>query len=118
MQETMTHTNSTKEDEIILTERAADEIRSIKEKNNIAGQYMVRLAVKMGGCSCSKYALAFDDAINENDVVVEKHGVKIVTDQKSMSFFSGSTIDFTEGLSGRGFVFSNPNDTKTCGCEH
>ena len=104
------------EDDIILTERAAQEVFSIKEKNNIPADHALRLGVKGGGCSGLSYVLAFDDQIKERDIILEKHGVKIVVDQKSMFYLSGTTLDFTDGLNGRGFVFNNPQAAKTCGC--
>jgi iron-sulfur cluster assembly protein len=104
------------EDDIILTERAAEEVRSIKEKNNIPETHSLRLGVKGGGCSGLSYVLAFDDIIKEKDIILEKLGVKILIDQKSMFYLSGTTLDFTDGLNGRGFVFNNPQAAKTCGC--
>jgi iron-sulfur cluster assembly protein len=104
------------EEDLILTERAALEARSIKEKNNIPETHALRLGVKGGGCSGLSYVLAFDDQIKEKDIILEKNGIKIVIDQKSMFYLSGTTLDFTDGLNGRGFVFNNPQATKTCGC--
>ncbi len=104
------------EDDIVLTERAAQEVRVIKEKNNIPDNHLLRLGVKGGGCSGLSYVLAFDDSIKEKDIVLEKLGVKILVDQKSMFYLSGTTLDFSEGLNGRGFVFNNPQAAKTCGC--
>lgn len=116
MSEVLTETKPVIEDDINLTERAAQEVVSIKAKNNIPETHALRLGVKGGGCSGLSYVLAFDDNIKEKDIVLEKHGVKIVVDQKSMFYLSGTTLDFTDGLNGRGFVFNNPQATKTCGC--
>lgn len=104
------------DDDIVLTERAAGEVFAIKEKNNIPETHALRLGVKGGGCSGLSYVLAFDDAVKEKDIILEKHGVKIVIDQKSMFYLSGTTLDFSDGLNGRGFVFNNPQAAKTCGC--
>ena len=104
------------EDDIVLTERAAQEVFSIKEKNNISAEHVLRLGVKGGGCSGLSYVLAFDDQIKEKDIILEKLGVKIAIDQKSMFYLSGTTLDFTDGLNGRGFVFNNPQASRTCGC--
>ncbi len=114
MSETLTQTMI--EDDIILTEKAAEEVRSIKSKNNIPETHFLRLGVKGGGCSGLSYVLAFDDAVKEKDIVLEKHGVKFIVDQKSMFYLSGTTLDFSDGLNGRGFVFNNPQAAKTCGC--
>ncbi len=117
MSEVMTATMAqTTEEDIVLTERAAQEVFSIKEKNNIPATHSLRLGVKGGGCSGLSYVLAFDDVIKEKDLILEKHGVKIVVDQKSMFYLSGTTLDFSDGLTGRGFVFNNPQAAKTCGC--
>jgi len=117
MSEVMTQTMpQIQEEDIILTERAVNEVRSIKEKNNIPENHNLRLGVKGGGCSGMSYVLAFDDQIKERDMVLEKHGVKITIDQKSMFYLSGTTLDFSDGLNGRGFVFNNPQAAKTCGC--
>ena len=117
MSEVMTATMAqTTEEDIVLTERAAQEVFSIKEKNNIPATHSLRLGVKGGGCSGLSYVLAFDDVIKEKDLILEKHGVKIVVEQKSMFYLSGTTLDFSDGLNGRGFVFNNPQAAKTCGC--
>ena len=117
MSEVMSATMAqTTEEDIVLTERAAQEVFSIKEKNNIPATHSLRLGVKGGGCSGLSYVLAFDDVIKEKDLILEKHGVKIVVDQKSMFYLSGTTLDFSDGLNGRGFVFNNPQAAKTCGC--
>jgi len=116
MSEVLTETKPVLEDDINLTERAAQEVISIRSKNNIPETHALRLGVKGGGCSGLSYVLAFDDNIKEKDIVLEKHGVKIVVDQKSMFYLSGTTLDFTDGLNGRGFVFNNPQATRTCGC--
>jgi iron-sulfur cluster assembly protein len=106
----------TLEDDIILTVRAAEQAKQIKAQNNIPENHALRLGVKGGGCSGLTYVLAFDDQVKERDIILEKHGVKIVVDQKSMFYLSGTTLDFTDGLNGRGFVFNNPQAVKSCGC--
>ena len=62
------------------------------------------------------YVLAFDEKSTEKDIVLEKNGVTVFIDQKSMFYLSGITLDFSDGLSGRGFVFNNPQATKSCSC--
>ncbi|NUN68752.1 MAG: iron-sulfur cluster assembly accessory protein [Bacteroidetes bacterium] len=117
MSETITAAAPTAlDDDIVLTERAAQEVFSIKEKNNISPSHALRLGVKGGGCSGLSYVLAFDDVVKEKDIILEKHGVRILVDQKSMFYLSGTTLDFSDGLNGRGFVFNNPQAAKTCGC--
>jgi iron-sulfur cluster assembly protein len=116
MSEVMVETKPVIEDDINLTERAAQEVRTIKATNNIPESHLLRLGVKGGGCSGLSYVLAFDDNIKEKDMVLEKLGLKILIDQKSMFYLSGTTLDFSDGLNGRGFVFNNPQAAKTCGC--
>lgn len=104
------------EDDITLTDKAAAEIMKIKSENNIPAAHALRLGVKGGGCSGLTYVLAFDEHATEKDIVLEKNGVTVFIDQKSMFYLSGTTLDFSDGLSGRGFVFNNPQATKSCGC--
>ncbi len=104
------------ESEIKITERAAKEINKIKTENNIPDTYGLRVGVKGGGCSGLTYTLGFDTDAKEGDSVVEQNGIKLFVDGKSLFYLSGTELDFTDGLNGKGFVFNNPNATKTCGC--
>jgi len=61
-------------------------------------------------------SLGFEEEVRDGDTVIEKEGVKIYVDGKSLFYLSGSEMDYSDGLSGKGFVFNNPNATKTCGC--
>jgi iron-sulfur cluster assembly protein len=60
--------------------------------------------------------MGFDGTINENDTVIEKDGIKLIIDGKSLFYLTGTILDFSDGLNGKGFIFQNPNATKTCGC--
>ncbi|MFM8437144.1 MAG: HesB/IscA family protein, partial [Candidatus Kapaibacterium sp.] len=62
------------------------------------------------------YTLGFDAAPKEKDLVLEADGVQVFIDQKSIFYLMGITLDYSDGLSGKGFTFNNPNATKTCGC--
>src|SRR5437016_6210269 len=101
---------------IELTEKAVDEVRKIMEANKIPDTYGLRVGVKGGGCSGLSYSLGFDGEQRENDKIIRKDGIQIFVDPKSLFYLSGTELDFTDGLNGRGFVFNNPNATKTCGC--
>ena len=103
-------------DEIKLTEKAAIEIRRIKEQNNIPDSHYLRLGVKGGGCSGFSYVLGFDSESRKGDQFFELHGIKVAVDPKSLFYVSGTELDFSDGLNGKGFVFNNPKATKTCGC--
>ena len=76
----------------------------------------VRVGVKSGGCSGLSYDLKFDKAQIEEDKVFEDNGVKIIVDKKSFLYLIGTTLDYSGGLNGTGFVFNNPNANRTCGC--
>lgn len=76
----------------------------------------VRVGVKSGGCSGLSYELKFDHALGENDKLFETEGVKIAVDKKSFLYLVGTTLEFSGGLNGKGFVFNNPNANRTCGC--
>ncbi len=76
----------------------------------------IRVGVEGGGCSGLMYKLEFDNTINDNDKEFEDNGIKIVVDKKSVLYLAGTTLDFSGGLNGKGFVFNNPNAGRTCGC--
>jgi len=76
----------------------------------------VRVGVKSGGCSGLSYDLNFDKNQGENDKMFEDNGVKIVVDKKSFLYLVGTTLEYSGGLNGKGFVFNNPNANRTCGC--
>ena len=76
----------------------------------------VRVGVKSGGCSGLSYDLKFDREKDDDDKVFEDNGVKIIVDKKSFLYLIGTTLDYSGGLNGAGFVFNNPNANRTCGC--
>ena len=101
---------------ISLTERAVKEVRRIVEEQNLPDATSLRVGVKGGGCSGFSYTLGFDDTYSEVDQVSEFSGVRIVCDPKSFLYLNGTMVDFEESLMGRGFKFTNPNASKSCGC--
>jgi len=76
----------------------------------------VRVGVKSGGCSGLSYDLKFDKEQSEGDKVFEDNGVRIIVDKKSFLYLIGTTLEYSGGLNGSGFVFNNPNANRTCGC--
>ena len=76
----------------------------------------VRVGVKSGGCSGLSYDLTFDKNQAEDDKVFEDNNVKIIVDKKSFLYLVGTTLEYSGGLNGTGFVFNNPNANRTCGC--
>ncbi|MBS1911537.1 MAG: iron-sulfur cluster insertion protein ErpA [Bacteroidetes bacterium] len=101
---------------IVLTEKAVDEVKKIMEANSIPETYGLRVGVKGGGCSGLSYTLGFDAEKRDADKVIEQDGITLFIDAKSLFYLMGTQLDFTDGLNGRGFVFNNPQATKTCGC--
>ena len=79
-------------------------------------QDFVRVGVKSGGCSGLSYELEFDSNQLNEDRLFEDNGVKILVDKKSLLYLVGTTLDYSGGLNGKGFVFNNPNANRTCGC--
>lgn len=102
---------------ITVTENALQAIRdSIVAEGKAVRDAYLRVSVKGGGCSGLMYNLSVDDTAADTDLVIERDDVRIVVDTKSRLFLEGLTLDYTTGLNGKGFVFSNPNAVGTCGC--
>ncbi|HET6463184.1 MAG TPA: iron-sulfur cluster assembly accessory protein [Candidatus Krumholzibacteria bacterium] len=102
---------------ITVTDRAVQAIRDcILAENKTVDSAYLRVAVKGGGCSGLMYNLSVDDATSDSDLVIQSGDVRIAVDKKSKLFLLGLTLDYTTGLNGKGFVFSNPNAKATCGC--
>ena len=76
----------------------------------------VRVGVKSGGCSGLSYELDYDNSKGESDKLFEDNDVKIIIDKKSFLYLIGTTLEYSGGLNGKGFVFNNPNANRTCGC--
>ncbi|WP_420603386.1 HesB/IscA family protein [Flagellimonas sp.] len=76
----------------------------------------VRVGVKSGGCSGLSYELNFDKTATDTDKVFEDNAVRIIVDKKSFLYLVGTTLEYSGGLNGKGFVFNNPNAQRTCGC--
>jgi iron-sulfur cluster assembly protein len=101
---------------ISVTDKAKQRIVELRTEENRPMDHNIRVSVKGGGCSGLMYDLGFDDKINAADQVFEDKGVKILVDKKSLLYLLGTTLDFTDGLNGKGFQFINPNASRTCGC--
>ena len=97
---------------VTLTAGAETEVRRLLLEEGKPG---LRLGIKGGGCSGLSYNLEFTDQ-EEGDTVIDFEGFKVFLDRKSTIYLSGITLDFQAGLTGRGFVFQNPQATNTCGC--
>lgn len=102
---------------INITDPARDAIlRTLETEGHDAGRTYLRVGVQGGGCSGLSYKLEFDSALREGDEIFSNGDARIIVDSKSMLFLHGLTLDFTSGLNGKGFEFSNPNASGTCGC--
>ena len=101
---------------ISVTDKARERIASLRTEEGRGVDHNIRVSVKGGGCSGLMYDLGFDDKINPADQVFEDKGVKILVDKKSLLYLLGTTLDFSDGLNGKGFQFINPNASRTCGC--
>ena len=76
----------------------------------------VRVGVKSGGCSGLSYKLDFDNNKQDDDELIENNGISLLINKKSFLYLVGTTLEFSDGLNGKGFVFNNPNANRTCGC--
>lgn len=100
---------------LLFTDNAASKVKElIEEEGNAA--LKLRVFVSGGGCSGFQYGFTFDEAVNDDDTVVEKNGVTLLIDPMSYQYLVGAEIDYSEGLEGSQFVIKNPNAASTCGC--
>lgn len=100
---------------ITVTDSAKKQAIRLMEDDDRTGLF-IRVGVEGGGCSGLMYQLDFDNTESENDKVFENNDIKIVVDKKSFLYLVGTTLDYSGGLNGKGFVFVNPNADRTCGC--
>ncbi|NIP30246.1 MAG: iron-sulfur cluster insertion protein ErpA [Candidatus Dadabacteria bacterium] len=98
-----------------VTTKAADEVRKLLAEEDFENAFL-RVRIVPGGCSGFAYEMGFDDETDDSDKVLELEGVKVVIDELSYPYLDGSTLDFKDGLNGKGFAIENPNATGSCGC--
>ena len=101
---------------IYVSENALEKINEIRATEHLGDDFFVRVSVVSGGCSGLSYKMDFDNESQPNDQIFEDKGVKVVTDLKSFLYLFDTTLEFSGGLSGKGFYFENPNASRTCGC--
>lgn len=100
---------------IALTDNATTKVRElITAEGNDA--LALRVAVQPGGCSGYSYEMYFDSDVAGDDVTADYEGVKVVVDASSAMLLEGATLDYKDGLQGKGFAIENPNAERTCGC--
>ena len=103
---------------IYVSDKAREKVKHLMDEAAVASgsDFFVRVSVVSGGCSGLSYKLDFDNIRKPMDQEFEDNGVKVVTDLKSFLYLVNTTLEFSDGLNGKGFYFSNPNATRTCGC--
>jgi len=101
---------------ISVTDKARQRLINLRSEEGKSHDHNIRVSVKGGGCSGLMYDLGFDEEIKPADQIFEDKGIKILVDKKSLLYLLGTTLDFSDGLNGKGFQFVNPNASRTCGC--
>ena len=101
---------------IKITNIAKEKLFSLITESSLSGDVFVRVGVESGGCSGLSYKLDLDRARASTDKLIEDNGVKILVNKKSYLYLVGTTLNYSGGLNGKGFVFENPNANRTCGC--
>ncbi len=103
--------------ELQITARALARIREIARNEGVdLSQTLLRIAVVPGGCSGLTYELGWDTTLQTQDLTAQFEDVQVVIDRRSYLYLKGTTLDFTDGLEGRGFHFINPQAARTCAC--
>ena len=100
---------------ITISNSAKNRLLQLLKKDDMTRSF-VRVGVESGGCSGLSYKLDFDDKKYADDEVVENNGITLIVNKKSFLYLVGTTLEFSDGLNGKGFVFNNPNASRTCGC--
>src|SRR5215212_10071688 len=106
------------ENSIYISDKAKEKVKQLMLDAGVADDpsYFVRVGVVGGGCSGLSYKLDFDNEKKPMDQEFDDNGIKVVTDLKSFLYLVNTTLDFSDGLNGKGFYFSNPNASRSCGC--
>ena len=100
---------------VIISNEAKKQLLSLMKSEDSNKEY-VRVGVTSGGCSGLSYNLDFDSEVLSTDKVFEHNGISLLVDNKSYLYLVGTTLTYSGGLNGKGFVFENPNASRTCGC--
>lgn len=101
---------------LFVSDSAKTKIDSIKAEQSYGADYFIRVSVAGGGCSGLSYKMDFDNKLQADDQEFEDKGVKLVTDLRSFLYICNTTLDYSDGLNGKGFNFVNPNAARTCAC--
>tara|TARA_B100000579_G_scaffold430487_1_gene443977 strand:- start:2338 stop:2661 length:324 start_codon:yes stop_codon:yes gene_type:complete len=100
---------------VIVSDTAKEKLLSLIEEDGQGNGY-VRVGVSSGGCSGLSYDLKLESKMGDNDKLFEHNGINLIVDNKSYLYLVGTTLNYSGGLNGKGFVFENPNASRTCGC--
>lgn len=102
---------------IFVSDTARDRVMRIMDESNFnPDEYFLRVSVISGGCSGLSYKLDFDKELKPKDQQFEDKGIKVVTDLRSFLYLVNTTLEFSDGLNGKGFYFNNPNASRSCSC--
>ncbi|HEU5053973.1 MAG TPA: iron-sulfur cluster assembly accessory protein [Hanamia sp.] len=102
---------------IYISEKAKDRVVKLMEEKNLSpDEYFLRVSVQSGGCSGLSYKMDFENELKPKDQEFEDKGIKLVTDLKSFLYLVNTTLEFSDGLNGKGFYFNNPNASRSCAC--
>lgn len=101
---------------ITITDKAKGKIDQLMQESQMDTDYFLRVSVKGGGCSGLMYDMDFDNEVKADDQFFEDRGIRIALDMKSFLYLAGTELDFTDGISGKGFNFNNPNASRSCAC--
>ena len=91
---------------LFVADSAKSQVTRIRETQDFTEDYFIRVSVTSGGCSGLSYKMDFDNELQESDQVFDDNGVRIVTDLKSFLYLCNTTLEFSGGLNGKGFVFN------------
>lgn len=101
---------------LFVSDSAKNKIIELVQNEADPSATFVRVTVSGGGCSGLSYKMDFDAQLKPDDQEFEDKGIKLVTDLKSFLYIANTTLDFSDGLNGKGFHFVNPNASRTCSC--
>lgn len=102
---------------IYISDKAKERVTQLMHEQNIdPADHFVRVSVVSGGCSGLSYQMDFDDKLRPMDQEFEDKGIKLVTDLKSFLYLVNTTLEYSDGLNGKGFSFNNPNASRSCSC--
>ncbi len=103
--------------QITLTAKGAEKVKEFMKQEG-RDDLFLRVYVSGGGCAGLSYGMGFEEKPDQDDAVIEEHGVKLLVDTYSSRYLKGTEIDYIESLMGAGFKINNPNVTKSCSCGH